>query len=401
MILSDSMSRTQFSPVIGMGSIIEEGIIWHMEFLHTPTNSLDRIILVAIVYNDISRLCRIILFSIDASDSQKASIKVVGRLPLEFKTPLPILLLPLQCYQESFMVITERTVCVLSADDISCGNVLYPVVPISSNDFDSNTNEDILITSYSLCADPTLPYMYLGTAEGYLLKLDISDLDSMKWIACQKVNPIGQQMCVLGLIQVDDDEGELWMAEALFYVGESADSQLVAIPWNDGDSCNTSAPFVLQTLVNRAPLTDWQIVRKNGQPDRLVTCSGQDEQGALHYISRDVDSTTLYASDVNWNGITKMWCLSNSLGRCHLVASSSYSTRVALLDYEDRMDEDTTEIVETQVPSIYAGSFKVHLHGTVVIQITQDGTTLLDVDGVLLLRCPNSSGFTTVIVPHG
>jgi hypothetical protein len=43
-------------------------------------------------------------------------------------------------------------------------------------------------------------------------------------------------------------------------------------------------------------------MRKNGQPDAIVCCSGQDKQGALHYLSRDVDSTVLCTSDMDWNG---------------------------------------------------------------------------------------------------
>lgn len=77
-------------------------------------------------YSDIDRVCRIIVYSIDASNPLKASIKLVGRLPLDrsknkkdkqtikpdsniyflVETPLPVLLFPLPCYQESFMVVT-------------------------------------------------------------------------------------------------------------------------------------------------------------------------------------------------------------------------------------------------------------------------------------------------------
>ncbi|KAI8343020.1 hypothetical protein BC941DRAFT_344206 [Chlamydoabsidia padenii] len=271
MILNDSMSRTDFSPVIGAK---EKGIIWHMEFLQTETGSWDRILLAAIVYNDIDRVCRVIVYSIDASNPHKASIKLVGRLPFDRKTPLPVLLFPLPCYNESFMVATERSVCVLSADDISCGNVLYPVITTPNTLFDPDTD-----------------------GEGYLLKLDISDLNNMIWIPCQKLHPMGQEMCMLGLIEIEDGGNSL-MAESLLYVGESADSQVIGITW-DSDKPTT---FVLQTLVNRAPLTDWHVLRKNGQPDKIVCCSGQDEHGALHYLSRDIDSTILYTSDADWNG---------------------------------------------------------------------------------------------------
>jgi hypothetical protein len=90
--------------------------------------------------------------------------------------------------------------------------------------------EDILITSYALSADPSLPLVYLGTAEGYLIKLDIADLSDMKWIPCQKLHPMGQDMCMLGLIELDNGDGRRpFMAEALLYIGESADSQVIAV----------------------------------------------------------------------------------------------------------------------------------------------------------------------------
>ncbi|ORY94399.1 hypothetical protein BCR43DRAFT_319158 [Syncephalastrum racemosum] len=49
-ILHDTMSRAYFHPISGMGSIVEDGIIWHMEFLHTTSESKDRILLATVVF---------------------------------------------------------------------------------------------------------------------------------------------------------------------------------------------------------------------------------------------------------------------------------------------------------------------------------------------------------------
>ncbi|KAI8093553.1 mono-functional DNA-alkylating methyl methanesulfonate N-term-domain-containing protein [Halteromyces radiatus] len=383
MILNDTMSRTHFSPAAGMGSIYEEGIIWHMEFLHSETSSWDHILLAAIVYNDTDKICRIIVYSIDGSDPELATIKLVGRLPLDRKTPLPVLLIPLPCYPESFIIVTESTVSVLSADDISCGNVLYPVLPICDAIDHTDPYQDILITSYSFCVDPTLPILCLGTAEGYLLQLDISDLDLMKWKIVKKVHAIGQQMCMLGLIRIEGENVEP-TAEVLLYSGESADGQILAIIAGN-DNQEQSICYIMQNLMNRAPLIDWQAIRKTGQPDKIIACSGQDEQGSLHTISYDCDSSILYTSENNWNGTTKMWCFSHTLNCVYLVASSSFNTRWIALDNENNMNDDVSMTIQTDTCTIFAGSLKMETLGFIIIQILRNQILLSNLDGERLL----------------
>ncbi|KAF7722977.1 hypothetical protein EC973_002446 [Apophysomyces ossiformis] len=50
MFLNETMSRSRFDPIIGMGLVEEQGIIWHMEFLYTEETSYDRILLALTVY---------------------------------------------------------------------------------------------------------------------------------------------------------------------------------------------------------------------------------------------------------------------------------------------------------------------------------------------------------------
>lgn len=61
--------------------------------------------------------------------------------------------------------------------------------------------------------------------------------------------------------------------------------------------------IVLQEFINRAPLTDYQVIEnyKNHQ-DALVTCSGQDEHGTLSIITHGIKATLLQSSKPEWTG---------------------------------------------------------------------------------------------------
>lgn len=60
---------------------------------------------------------------------------------------------------------------------------------------------------------------------------------------------------------------------------------------------------VLQTLVNRAPLTDFQVADNfRDHQDALIACSGQDKQGSLSIITHGIETSALHASKPEWNG---------------------------------------------------------------------------------------------------
>ncbi|KAI9259708.1 mono-functional DNA-alkylating methyl methanesulfonate N-term-domain-containing protein [Helicostylum pulchrum] len=228
LILNETMSRVKFDPIIGRGSECEMGIIWHMEFLYTETTSMERILLALVIYNDIDRSCRIVIYEIDASNIDNVTIDKVGRLPLERNTPLPLLLIPLKFRPEAFLLVTEQQVCLLTADDLTCGNVLYPSTPIPKQ---FKSTECPLFTAYASHLDSTQEYIYLGSAEGCLYRLEISSTGEMTWTTIEQTNQISQSMCMLGTINMMDqnNDNEITNADIILYSGESADSQVIAV----------------------------------------------------------------------------------------------------------------------------------------------------------------------------
>lgn len=78
---------------------------------------------------------------------------------------------------------------------------------------------------------PTEEYVYLGSAEGGLYKLQVLTSGDMLWTPIQQTNPISQSMCILGTINMIDQDGshEVANADILLYAGESADSQVLAV----------------------------------------------------------------------------------------------------------------------------------------------------------------------------
>jgi hypothetical protein len=62
-----------------------------MEFLHTEGQSRHRILLALVIYNDTERLCKLVVYAINASDMDNVIVERLGRLPLE-KSEMPVLL---------------------------------------------------------------------------------------------------------------------------------------------------------------------------------------------------------------------------------------------------------------------------------------------------------------------
>ncbi|ORE05434.1 hypothetical protein BCV72DRAFT_250626 [Rhizopus microsporus var. microsporus] len=306
-ILSPTLSRSRFDPVIGRGSQIEEGIIWHMEFLHTESTSMDRILLALVIYNDVEKICRLVLYVINASNLQNVTMERIGRLPLESNTPLPLLLIPLQSRPESFLLVTEQQVCLLSSDDLACGNVLYPnsFIPRAFGSIDS---------------------------EGCIYRLHITSSNEMSWTLIDSVNPIGQSMCLLGTADLVNDNNTI-RADVLLYAGECADSQVIAIPCPDVSQWETPTITVLQSLVNRAPITDVEkISGYYGQQESLAVCSGIGKQGCLTFIARGVKARKVSFSQPEWKGINRLWSINSTASHLPeiscLMASSPIDSRL-------------------------------------------------------------------------
>ncbi|KAI8381451.1 uncharacterized protein BYT42DRAFT_634697 [Radiomyces spectabilis] len=280
-ILNQRASRTSFDPFVGMGSVTEEGILWHMEFLHTEHATPDRIVLCTVVYNDIERLCRVIVYIIDASNPDDVIVRRIGRLPLERNTPLPVLLIPLAFKPETMLLVTEQYISVFNTDDVASGNVHYPtsLIPRPFGELDCKFR-------------------------GQMFRVDLSDLDDISWEWFAGSNPIGQAMCALGTIQMMDDDNVI-PADVLFYVGESADSQVIAVGCSTTRDFSTPfpEPIIMQTMTNRAPLSNATIAPSmEGAQDALIACSGQHGGGSLSFITNGISADLIEPFDSGCRG---------------------------------------------------------------------------------------------------
>lgn len=142
----------------------------------------------------------------------------------------------------------------------------------------------------------------------------------MSWTLIDSVNPIGQSMCLLGTVDLVNDNN-MTRADVLLYAGECADSQVIAvsickivlsvpltliflqIPCPDISQWEAPAIMVLQSLVNRAPITDVEkISGYYGQQESLAVCSGIGKQGCLTFIARGVKARKVSSSQPEWKG---------------------------------------------------------------------------------------------------
>ncbi|KAI8377233.1 mono-functional DNA-alkylating methyl methanesulfonate N-term-domain-containing protein [Choanephora cucurbitarum] len=334
-IMNKSLSRVHFDPVVGRGSEYEQGIIWHMEFLYTKEDSMDRILLVLVVYNDVEKLCRLNLYAIDASDVENVTIEKASRLPLE----------------------KEQQVCLLTADDLACGNVLYPT-SIIPRPFGST--ECSLFTTFASHLDASKSFVYLGAAEGCLFKLHVHSSTELIWETIQSVPSVGQSMCMLGTIDIIDQHANNdndMQADLVLVAGESTDHLVLAIP------CNASGQMIqhttIQSFVNRAPLTDFQVAYGyRHQQDALIACSGQGDHGALSIITFGIETTALSTSDKpEWRGISQCWNIMSETNHASLlIASSLLDTRI-LIAKEGHISDVTTKIkIRHDVETLHVAS---------------------------------------------
>lgn len=146
-------------------------------------------------------------------------------------------------------------------------------------------------------------YLYLGSSEGHLYRLGVDVWGerqvSIDWQPLESTNPISQAMCVLGRMDVEEPRG-FRGTDVLFCAGESADNQVLAM-------CTSTLPFrrdVVQTIVNRAPLTDYQVAEDFiGDQDAIITCSGQDRHGALSIVTHGIEASHMaQSSKYEWKG---------------------------------------------------------------------------------------------------
>lgn len=85
------------------------------------------------------------------------------------------------------------------------------------------------MTSFAIPVDDSpVPYVYAGSDNGNFYKLSFPSPQVMNWDIMERINPVGSSMCVLGVMDVPDSEGE-YQADIMIYAGEGADSQVLAV----------------------------------------------------------------------------------------------------------------------------------------------------------------------------
>ncbi|GAN02173.1 hypothetical protein MAM1_0018d01614 [Mucor ambiguus] len=332
------------------------------------------------IASDVERLCRLVLYSIDASDMKNVTIEKISRLPLEKNTPLPLLLIPLTFQTETFLLVTEQNVSYLKADDLACGNVLYPTSQIPRK---PRSLECPLFTAYAGMLNNYERYIYLGSSEGHLYRLGVDVWGerevNIDWQPLDSTSPISQAMCVLGRMDVEESKG-FRGTDVLFCAGESADNQVLAM-------CTSTLPFrrdVVQNIVNRAPLTDYQVADNFiGDQDAIITCSGQGHHGALSIVTHGIEASSMaQSSKYEWKGVSRLWQVKASVSlkeqvSC-LVVSSLLDTRLLYAKDGHIKDITTLSNIEFNTETVYATSITINNYN-LLLQVHVAGFSVNDI----------------------
>ncbi|KAM3588962.1 hypothetical protein VKS41_001392 [Umbelopsis sp. WA50703] len=371
-MLNPAVSRTRFNPIHSMLSVQEQGIIYQMEFLHTIEQS--KMYLLVTFYNDIELVCRIVAYAIDTSNPENMTIERYGRLPIDQGGPLPLLLIPVPSAPEAFILVTENQACYLTVDDIYSGNVLHPTTNIPAGLY----GESVIFTAYTILFNSSLAdaIIYLGTSDGDFYALDSRQLE---WEYLGQRNNIGVAMQYLGSTITGERRRDV-----IVYAGEGADHEVIEI-----DLCPKESSIQhLQTLENRAPLTDGQLTQDpHSSLDVLYVCSGQHRHGTLREIRSGIgiELLSVSPSDPQWEGVTDMWQLSTSTSgneHLHLVMSFAGETRI-LSNINDAMEDvtDTCGFVSDK-PTIFVGIFE----SSGYVQVLKSSIVICSMDTQLRTR---------------
>ncbi|KAK9764102.1 hypothetical protein K7432_008679, partial [Basidiobolus ranarum] len=277
--------------------------------------------------------------------------QIYGKLPLGKDFPLPLHLIPLPHHPESFLIINERQILFLQADDVTSGNVSYYRVNlpfISRGAFEGGAAP--LVTSYSLPSElPPLTsgislavaatqYLYFGTDNGALYKAIITAEPYIEFQLLGNLNPIGEAMHV---IAIDDQQGDL-----LEISGEMANGAVVMIdPYN-----NIS---VRTEILNWSPVLDFvSLDYYNEHHDSLYLCSGGSSGGSIREIRNGVGVTTIVTTGSDFGSANRLWSLKvdpSDANDSFLVISFVHETRLMysgageLEDISDRSGFDLEE----------------------------------------------------------
>ncbi|KAG2201924.1 hypothetical protein INT46_000514, partial [Mucor plumbeus] len=254
-----------------------------------------------------------------------------------------------------------------------------------------------LFTAYAQNLVDDNPAIYLGSSEGHLYRIYVEKgIDRkvyIEWNELESTNPISQAMCVLGRIDVEEPRG-IQVTDVLMCAGESADSQVLAMS-------TSTPPFrrnVVQNIVNRAPLTDFQVAENFiGDQDALITCSGQDWYGALSIMTHGIEALPIVqSSEYGWHGISSLWNFTASIPESDqvscLVVSSLMNTK--LLSAKDGHIKDITSLsnIKCDAETVYASSITVNNY-KLLLQVHSTGFLVMDIGSKeFLLNCTPNIG---------
>ncbi|ORY02118.1 hypothetical protein K493DRAFT_334751 [Basidiobolus meristosporus CBS 931.73] len=325
-MLTQHQSRENFEPIKEERLLEVKGIIWNMAFLYPTANEKERLLLALVVFDDVEKSASIMLYQFWSNEPlQKAEL--YGKLPLGKDFPLPLHLVPLPHHPETFLLINERQISFLQADDITCGNVNYYKLNLPPTY--GTATEAPLITSYALPSElPPLSsglssavastqYLYLGTDKGDLYKVLVTGEPYVELQLLGKLNPIGEAMHV---IATNDQQGDL-----LAISGEMANGSVVTV--DHFNNVNIRAE-----ILNWSPVLDFvSLDYYNEQHDSLYLCCGGSLGGSIREIRNGVGVTTIVSTGADFGSANRLWSLktnASDVNDSFLVISFVHETRL-------------------------------------------------------------------------
>ncbi|CAG8553228.1 375_t:CDS:10, partial [Paraglomus occultum] len=360
-------SRCNFDPVRETKEHQQEGIIWHMTFLYP--DDPDRVALAMVVFNDVKKQSRIVVYQFWAGDGPQGDIIAYGTLTLAEDSPLPLHLIALPNFPECFLMITEKDVCFLNAQQVTVGHVEFYR--------ESLPNTEALMTAVAISSNnerQRSTYLYAGLEDGSLYRIDIESRTSIKFnlLSENELNPIAPAMATF--TRATDGK------DVIIISGEMSDGAVVTVtPGATGIVVNSEIP-------NWAPILDFQLVdfqRENN--DVVYSCSNRGNKGSICELRRVIGVHVVTQTEPEFDGTNALWSLkymADDIDDTFLAVSFASSTRLMYLgngELDDISDIsgfnlDVSSLCVSSISAVPGCLVQIHRNGVIITQPILRGT---------------------------
>lgn len=230
--------------------------------------------------------------------------------------------------------------------------------------------ENTTFTCHSI-VDPTGERFILADSDGRLLMLLLDVVESTPGrysVQEMRIDYLGETSVADSINYIDNG--------VVFVGSRLGDSQLIRLmPTPSGGTYSV----VLETYSNIGPIRDMIMVESDGQP-QLVTCSGADKDGSLRVIRNGIGIDEL--ASVELAGVTGIFPIRlESSHDNYLIVSLADDTHVLQITGEELEDVQILK-VNTELPTIYAGSLFGPSNSAVVLQVTEKELRLMSSSGL-------------------